>query len=142
MMVETMGRTDTPKESIENLLQVKQMYYPDQPIDWESVLTSLLTEFAMSTSRFINELLFQGDHLLDKFASPPYVSFPGPFQERMQFLVNCGMSDHVEALAFKVWRDHIADMIHTVNFQWNVDNIVVLRTSKLNLPILKTNTLS
>jgi hypothetical protein len=102
MMVETMGRTDTPKESIENLLQVKQMYYPDQPIDW--------------------------DHLLDKFASPPYVSFPGPFQERMQFLVNCGMSDHVEALAFKVWRDHITDMIHTINFQCNVDNIVVLRT--------------
>jgi hypothetical protein len=59
MMVETMGRTDMPKESIENLLQVKQMHYPDQPID---------------------------DHLLDKFASPPYVSFSGPFQERMQFL--------------------------------------------------------
>jgi hypothetical protein len=33
-MVETMGRTDTPKERIENLLHVKQMHFPDQPIDW------------------------------------------------------------------------------------------------------------
>jgi hypothetical protein len=31
LMVETMGRTDTPKESIENLLCVKQMHYPEQP---------------------------------------------------------------------------------------------------------------
>ena len=44
MMVETMGRCDTPKESIENLLCVKQMHFPSQPIDWEH----LLDEFASS----------------------------------------------------------------------------------------------
>jgi len=30
-MVETIGRCDTPKESIENLLNVKQMHFPEQP---------------------------------------------------------------------------------------------------------------
>jgi hypothetical protein len=34
-----------------------------------------------------------------------------------------GMSDHVEALAFKVWRDHITNMIHTADFQWGHINI-------------------
>ena len=38
MMVETMGRCDTPKESIENLLHVKQMHFPDQTIDWDHLL--------------------------------------------------------------------------------------------------------
>jgi hypothetical protein len=100
MMVKTMGRCDTPKESIENLLRVKQMHFPDQPIDWE--------------------------HLLDEFASPPHVSFPRTFKERMQFLVMCGLSERVEALAFKVWRDHIIDMIHTANFLHNIDNSNIL----------------
>jgi hypothetical protein len=31
MMVETMGRCDTPKENITNLLCVRQMHFPDQP---------------------------------------------------------------------------------------------------------------
>ena len=38
-MVETMGRCDTTKESIENLLQVKQMHFPDQPLDLIICLT-------------------------------------------------------------------------------------------------------
>ena len=37
-MVDTMGRTNTPKERIENLLRVKQMYFPEQPIDWKYLL--------------------------------------------------------------------------------------------------------
>ena len=102
MMVKTMGRCDTPKGSIENLLQVKQMHFPDQPIDWE--------------------------YLLEMFASPSHYSFDGlPFQERMQFLVMCGMSEHVESLAFKVWRDHITNIIYTANFQYNGDNFGILR---------------
>jgi hypothetical protein len=101
MMVETIGRSDTPMECIENLLGVKQMHFPDQTIDWV--------------------------YLLDTFASSSHHSFGGlPFQERMQFLVMCGMSDSVEALAFKVWRDHITDMIHTANFQCNMDNTVIM----------------
>jgi hypothetical protein len=97
MMVETIGRCDTPNESIENLLCVKQVHFPDQTIDWV--------------------------YLLDKFSSSSHYSLGGlPFQERMQFLVMCGMSDRVEALAFKVWRDHITNMIHTANFQCNGDN--------------------
>ena len=102
MMVETMGRCDTPKERIENLLHVKQMHFPEQPLDW--------------------------GYLLNKFAQPSYYSFSGaPFQERMQFLFMCGMSERVEALAFKVWRDQITDMIHTANVQYSMDITDILR---------------
>jgi hypothetical protein len=90
-MVKTMGRTDTPKERIENLLLVKQIHFPEQPIDW--------------------------DYLLDEFASNSYVSFPGaPLQERMRFLVTCGLSTRVEALPFKLWRDYVTQMIHAAPF--------------------------
>ena len=98
--VETLGRCDTPKESIENLLFVKQMHFHDQTIDW--------------------------DYLLDQFAIPSRVSFLFTFKERMQFLVMCGMSMRVEALAFNVWRDHITNMIHTVAFEWDIDNSDIL----------------
>jgi hypothetical protein len=76
---------------------MKQMHFPDQPIDW--------------------------DHLLDKFANDQlYYSFDGAlFQERMQFLVMCGMSDRVEALAFKVLCDNIIAWIHSVIFFY-IDN--------------------
>ena len=36
----------------------------------------------------------------------------------MQFLVMCGLSERVEALAFKVWRDHITNMFHTAEFNY------------------------
>jgi hypothetical protein len=106
-MVETMGRCDTPKESIEKLLCVKQMHFPDQSIDW--------------------------GYLLDKFALPSRVSFEGAhFQERMQFLFMCGMSDRVEALAFKVWRDCITNMIHTADFNW-YNKLAILREIRSKL---------
>jgi hypothetical protein len=101
MMVKTMGRCDTPKTSIENLLCVKQMHFPEQPLDWE--------------------------YLLDEFVKPSYIFFSGaPFQERMRFHFICGLSTRVEALAFKVWRDHIENMIQTSKYKWNVDNSVIL----------------
>ena len=31
----------------------------------------------------------------------------------------CSMSERVEALAFKVWRDHITNMIQTSNFKYS-----------------------
>jgi hypothetical protein len=103
MMVETMGRTDTPKERIENLLHVHQTLFPKRPIDWEN--------------------------LLGKFAEPSECSFPGrPFCERMQFLFTCGMSDRVKTLAFTLWRNHIITMIHTADFKWGKDNRSILRT--------------
>jgi hypothetical protein len=108
MMVETMGRCDTPKERIENLLHVKQTLSPDQPINWE--------------------------YLLDKFAWPSDCSFPGvPFLERMQFLFMCGMSDGVKTLAFKVWRDYVSQMILTADFEWNEDNRSILRSIRNKL---------
>jgi hypothetical protein len=101
-MVWTMGRCDTPEENIQNLLHVKQMHFPDQPIDW--------------------------DHLLDEFVKPSFFFFSGaPFQERMQFIFKCGLSSLVVALAFKVWRDCITNMIHTAVFECNGDNTVILR---------------
>jgi hypothetical protein len=93
MMVETMGRTDTPKESIENLLQVKQMHFPEQSIDWV--------------------------YLLNKFSNTSSHASSSTFRERMQFLVMCGMSDCVDALAFKVWRDYIKNVVHSSEFKYN-----------------------
>ena len=90
MMVQTMGRCDTPTESIENLLCLRQMHFPDQSIDWE--------------------------FLLDEFAKPSVSFNGGLFQGRMRFLVTCSMSERVETLAFKLWRDHITNMIHTTDF--------------------------
>jgi hypothetical protein len=109
MMVETIGRCDTPKERIENLLHVKQMHFPEQSIDW--------------------------GYLLDKFANSNCFSVQTTFSKRMQFLVMCGMSDRVQALAFNVWRDHITDMIQTSNFKfsgnnWNNFNSVILHGIK------------
>jgi hypothetical protein len=100
LMVETMGRTDTPKERIENLLHVRQVHFPEQPIDWKY----LLNEFVKPSDFYTNEL----------------------FQERMRFLVMCGMSERVDALAFNVWRDHIRQMIHTADFNAGADNVVIM----------------
>jgi hypothetical protein len=101
-MVWTMGRCDTPEENIQNLLHVKQMHFPEQPIDW--------------------------DLLLDEFVKPLCFFFNGaPFQEQMQFIFKCGLSTRVEALAFQVWRDHITNMIHTAAFDCNEDNRSILR---------------
>jgi hypothetical protein len=102
MMVETIGRCDTPKENIENVLWVKQMHFPELSINW--------------------------DLLLDNFVQPSHYSINQTlFTQRMQFLVMCGMSDRVEAHNFQVWRDCITNMIHTANFQCNMDNTVILR---------------
>jgi hypothetical protein len=101
MMVWTIGRCDTPKESIENLLCVKRSHFPEQPIDWE--------------------------YLLNEFASNSNVSFSGvPFKERMQFLFKCGLSERVDALAFQVWRDCVTNMIYTAAFQLRRDNSAIL----------------
>jgi hypothetical protein len=100
MMVETMGRTETPKESIENLLSLKEMHFPSQLIDWE--------------------------YLLEMFAQPSRVSFYLVNQERLQFLFMCGMSERVEALPFKVWRGHITNMIYTAAFVYDGDNRSIL----------------
>ena len=102
MMVETMGRCDTPKERIENLLCVKQMHFPEQLIDWE--------------------------YLLDEFVDPSELCFESTFTERMQFLFICGMSERMEALPFKVWRDHISHMICSAVFEWRRDNSGILRS--------------
>jgi hypothetical protein len=101
MMVKTMGRTDTPKESIENLLCVKQMHYPEQPIDW--------------------------DHLLDVIAASYRFNTPASFQDIMPYLVMCGMSDCVDTLAFKVWRDYIKSMVYSAKFIHNGDNVHIVR---------------
>jgi hypothetical protein len=93
MMVETMWRSDTTNESIENLLRAKQMKFPEQPIDW--------------------------DYLLHKFANSPYPSLESIFTQRMQFLVMFSLAERVEALAFTVWRDYISNMIQTGEFKYN-----------------------
>jgi hypothetical protein len=96
MMVKTMGRCDTPKENIENMLQVKQMHFPEQPLDWG----------------FMHEnFVYISLHL----------SFSITFRERMTFLLMFGMSARVEALSFKVWRDYITNLIHSAEFKYIYD---------------------
>jgi hypothetical protein len=109
MMVKTIGKCDAPKECIERLLHVKQMNFSEQTIDW--------------------------DHLLDVFVNPSTGFFHGiPLQERMQFLVMCGMTTHVEAVAFKLWRDCIISMILTANFARNGgDNLHILHRIRAKL---------
>jgi hypothetical protein len=102
MMVETMGRCHTPNENFESLLCAKQMHFPEQPLDWEY----LLTECASSSLRFQNAVMFQ---------------------EQMRFLFMCGLSVRVEALAFKVWRDYVTNMIHIATFVVGRDNSAILR---------------
>jgi hypothetical protein len=45
----------------------------------------------------------------------------------------CGMSERVEALAFKIWRDHIRHLIQTADFKWTGDNSVILRSTLIKL---------
>ena len=47
----------------------------------------------------------------------------------MQFLVTRGMSDRVEALAFKVWRESILilNMICAADFKWGVHNFHIIQ---------------
>jgi len=110
MMVETLGRCDTPKERIEILLRVRQMYFPEQPLNWEYLLDKIAV-------RCVSDIPMDG----------------APFQERMQFLFWCGMSDRMEALPFKVWRDHISHMIRTAVFEWRRDNSGILRSIREKL---------
>jgi hypothetical protein len=101
MMVETMCMSDSPKEIIENLIRAKQLHFPEQPLDW--------------------------DYLLGQLAEFSEFYYSDKLSERLQFLVSCGMSTRVEALAFKVWRDHITNMIQTSNFACSArDNSYVL----------------
>jgi hypothetical protein len=101
LMVETMGRCDTPKECIENLLHVKKVHFPEQPIDWNY----LLDKFARYSDFYMSAMLFQ---------------------QYMKFLVMCGMSSRVQALHFKVWRDFITSMIQIAAFEYNRDNSAIL----------------
>jgi hypothetical protein len=101
MMVETMGRCDTPQERIANLLCVKQVHYPDQLIDWV--------------------------YLLDFFAEPSNRNFHGaPFQERMRYLVTCCLSSRVEAIGLRVLRDRAREMIYATRFNEYASNSSVI----------------
>jgi hypothetical protein len=45
----------------------------------------------------------------------------------------CGMSVRLAALAFKVWRDCITNMIHTAAFEWRRDNSAILHEIQVKL---------
>jgi hypothetical protein len=113
IMVTTMGRCDTPKESIENLLCAKQSHFPEQPLDWEYLLNKL----AIPSNCHLREVLFQ---------------------KQMRFLVMCGMSERVEALAFKIWSDNIRHLIQTADYKLSRDNSDILNRTGDNLVILRS----
>jgi hypothetical protein len=108
MMLKTMGRTSTPKERIEKMLHVRQLHFPEQPINWEY----FLDEFALHSDFYITG---------------------GLFQEQIRFLCMCCLSERVENLAFKVWRDCIPNMIHNAKFDWTEDNSDILHIIRLTL---------
>jgi hypothetical protein len=128
MMLETMGRCNTPKESIYNLLCAKLMHFPEQLINWDHLLDVFSSYSCYS---------FRGDY-------SGYTYFPSFFRERMQFLVMCGLSTRVEALAFKVWRDHITNMIYFAEFKTTMKLTTSLSYKEYGqkLPIMKMNTLN
>lgn len=96
-MVETIGICDTPKESIESLLCIKQMHFPEQwQIDWDYLLDKISGSHA--------QLYITGE----------------PFQEKMRFLIMCGMGERIESLAFNVWRDQMNCIVHSFD-EWNGD---------------------
>ena len=75
------------------------MHFPEQPLDW--------------------------GYLLDSFAAYySYCTVSGTCGDRMKFLIMCGMSDPVEALAFKVWRDCVVSMIHSAQYKYADDEYV------------------
>ena len=92
MMVETMGRCDTPKECIENLVLVRLIHFPDQLIDW--------------------------GYLLNEFSLPSHHSFVGGliFQELMRYLVMSCLLSRLEAIEIGVLRDCARDMIYSTRF--------------------------
>jgi hypothetical protein len=108
MMLKTMGRTSTPKERIEKMLHVRQLHFPEQPINFEY----LLDEFALRSDFYMTGELFQ---------------------EQIRFLFMCGLSERVENLAFKVWRDSIPNMIHNAKFDWREDSSDILHIIRLTL---------
>jgi hypothetical protein len=112
MMVETMCMSDSPKEIIENLIRAKQLHFPEQPLDWEC--------------------------LLDQLAEFSEFYYSDKLSERLQYLVFCGFSMRVEALAFEVWRDHITNMIQTSNFECSAS----YPNPKVRLPTLKMSSLN
>ena len=85
------------------LLCAKQMHFPEQPIDWDNLLDEI-------------------------FVSPPcnFSIAKFHFQERMLFLVMCGMAERVKALAFSVWRDCITNMIQSADYDYYKDNLSIL----------------
>jgi hypothetical protein len=92
MMLETMGRCDTPKENIENLLHVRQIHFPGQCIDWEYLLDKFVTDYSCI---FLSGV---------------------PFQERMRYLITCCLSSRVEAIGLTVLRDRVRDKIYATRF--------------------------
>jgi hypothetical protein len=59
LMVETMGRCDTPTENIQNLLRVKQIHFPEQHlIDWDY----LLDKFAGYYAQFYKFFFWRSIH--------------------------------------------------------------------------------
>ena len=112
-----MGRCDTPNKSIENLLQVNHMHFPEQPLDWDY----LLNGFSMPSIYPLSDVLFQ---------------------KLMQFLSMCGMSTHVESLAFKVWRDPITNMFQAATFDSSSDNSYILHRIQYKIAHFAENSLN
>ena len=108
MMVETMGRCHTPKETIESLLFVQ------------------------------NKCITQSRHLIGSIYSLSLLVLHHDFRLHCCFKNRCVIyscavcqSMDVEALALKVWRDYVTNMIHTATFVMGRDNSAILREIRI-----------
>jgi len=114
MMVDTMGRTGTSKESIEKLLHVQQMYIPVQPIDLED----LLVEF---------------------FVIPVQHDWTVSRKNVFYLLLWLVCAFEVEALAFNAWCDGIRHMMYTANYLFWEDNLDILHSIQYKLAHFEDN---
>ena len=115
MMMKTMGRCDTPKKSIENLLRVKQMHFPEQPIDCKGSIYSLTLLSLLNSTRL--ECCFKNRCIFCSYVACQTVG-----------------SSRLQSLA-----DFILNMIHTADFASGGGNQHIISRIKQKLSSLKMN---
>ena len=87
-MVETLGRGNVPKSTIQNLLNLKQESFPDQCIDWREVVNNLVE----SESQYCKEA----------------------YGKVFRFIVHCGLTKRIDVIGLKKWRNIMINGIESI----------------------------
>ena len=85
-MMKTLGVAGVQKKCIMKLHDIQETFFPEQTIDWTTVIQ-------------------------DALISPPDQYYCVPSSEMFGHLVQCSISDRVDKIGLKQWRDDISDCI-------------------------------